>query len=241
MTENPLQPAVEDFISRLNDIIDASIATDIRFAAEFFETGEGAIVRAQTPANRRWPGLPLVRPNDDSQSPRLFLRAQYRVEMDDTNAHLQVITSTVGLLVDVTGGQRDPRPLLRVEYDRRRSKPGRPAAHVHLHANSPELAWIYGSSGQPAPDLHALHFPVGGRRFRPTLEDFLLFLDRERIFTNWKPGWRAQVIASLAEWDRSQARTTVRRYPDEAIRQLEDLGYVVTRSGETSDQTEADL
>ncbi len=232
MTETPLEHAVEGFISRLNNVIDASIHTDIRFAAEFFEPDERAIVQFPIPADRRSPGLPLVRPNDDSQPSNLFLRAQYRVEMDDTNVHLQVITSTVGLLVDVTGGQSDPRPLVRVEYDRRRSKPGRPAAHVHLHANSPELAWIYGSSGQPAPDLHALHFPVGGRRFRPTLEDFLLFLDRERIFTNWKPGWRAKVIESLAEWDRSQARTTVRRYPDEAIAQLEDLGYVVTPPGE---------
>ena len=235
MTERPLEHAVEDFISRLNGVIDASINTDIRFAAEFFEADERAIVQVPIPANRRSPGLPLVRRNDDSQSPRLFLRAQYRVEMDDTNAYLQVITSTVGLLVDVTGGHRDPRPLLRVEYDRRRSMPGRPAAHVHLHANSPELAWIYGSSRQPAPDLHALHFPVGGRRFRPTLEDFLLFLDRERIFTNWKPGWRAQVVESLAEWDRSQARATVRRYPEEAITQLEDLGYVMSRLGGASD------
>ena len=235
MTARPLERSVEDFISRLNGVIDASLDTDIRFAAEFFEADERAVVQVPNPPNRRSPGLPLLRPDDDSESPKLFLRAQYRVEMDDTNAHLQVITSTVGLLVDVTGGRKDPRPLLRVEYDRRRSMPGQPATHVHLHANSPELAWIFGSSGQPAPDLHALHFPVGGRRFRPTLEDFLLFLDRERIFTNWKPGWRPNVVESLAEWDRSQARTTVRRYPEEAIAQLEDLGYAVTRPGGASD------
>ena len=48
----------------------------------------------------------------------------------------------------------------------------------------------YGSSGQPAPDLHALHFPAGGRRFRPTLEEFLLFLDRENLFNDWKDGWK---------------------------------------------------
>ena len=164
MTERPLERSVEDFISRLNCVIDASLDTDIRFSAEFVQAGERAIVQAPHPPNRR-------------------------------------------------------------------SAPGRAAAHVHLHANSPELAWIYGSSGQPAPDLHALHFPVGGKRFRPTLEDFLLFLDREGIFANWKPGWRTEVIESLAEWDRSQARATVRRYPEEAITQLEDLGHVVTPAG----------
>ena len=234
MTDRPLEHSVEDFIGKLNVIVDASLDTSVRFAAEFVGAGDRAVVQAPHPPDRRSPGVPLARPDDDSESPPLFLRAQYRVEMGQAEAHLQVITSTIGLMVDVTGGLRDPRPLVRVEYDRRRTTPGRRAAHVHLHANSPELAWIYGSSGQPAPDLHALHFPVGGRRFRPTLEDFLLFLDRERLFTNWKPGWRPRILDSLAEWERSQARATVRRYPEEAAAQLEDLGYVITAAGGSS-------
>jgi len=99
---------------------------------------------------------------------------------------------------------------------------------VHLHANSPELAWVYGTSAQPAPDLHALHFPAGGRRFRPTLEEFLLFLDRERLFNDWKDGWKPKLIRSLEAWERLQARATVRQFPDEAAGALEALGYSVT-------------
>ena len=114
-----------------------------------------------------------------------------------------------------------------VEHDRSQLRPGRAAAHVHLHANSPELAWIYGTSAQAAPDLHALHFPAGGRRFRPTLEEFLLFLDREKLFTNWKEGWKPKLIQSLEEWERLQARATARQFPDEAAGALEALGYDV--------------
>ena len=127
----------------------------------------------------------------------------------------------VGLWADVTGGRKRPRPIVRVEYDRRQSGRGRSAAHVHLHANSPELAWMYGSAGRPAPDLHALHFPVGGRRFRPTLEEFLLFLDRENLFNDWKEGWKPRLIRSLEAWERRQARATARQFPDEAIGALE--------------------
>ena len=40
MTERPLERSVEDFISRLNCVIDASLDTDIRFSAEFVQAGE---------------------------------------------------------------------------------------------------------------------------------------------------------------------------------------------------------
>ena len=118
--------------------------------------------------------------------------------------------------------------MVRVEYDRRRLAGDRAAAHVHLHAHSPELAWIYGSSGRPAPDLHRLHFPVGGKRFRPTLEDFLLFLDREGLYKGFKEGWRPAVQASLRQWEEAQAATTARRFPDAAAGSLKRLGYTVT-------------
>lgn len=89
------------------------------------------------------------------------------------------------------------------------------------------MAWVFGSSGRAAPDLHALHFPVGGRRFRPTLEEFLLFLDRESLFKDWKDGWKPKLIQSLEAWERLQARATARQYPKEAASALEALGYTV--------------
>ena len=107
----------------------------------------------------------------------------------------------------------------------------RAAAHVHIHAHSPELAWIYGSGGRPAANLHALHFPVGGQRFRPTLEDFLLFLDREHIFTHFKEGWKPAVLSSLRSWEEIQARSTVRQYPRLAADALRDMGYRDLRCG----------
>ena len=90
---------------------------------------------------------------------------------------------------------------------------------------------MYGSSGRPAPDLHALHFPVGGKRFRPTLEDFLLFLDRERLYTDFKPNWKPAVLGSLQAWKELQAGSTVKKYPETAVGALEQLGYTVSPPG----------
>ena len=91
---------------------------------------------------------------------------------------------------------------------------------------------MYGSAGRPAPDLHALHFPVGGRRFRPTLEEFLLFLDRENLFDNWKDGLEAE--GCLTRWRCGSGNRPGRRpgsSPSEAVGALEALGYRVTAPG----------
>ena len=54
-----------------------------------------------------------------------------------------------------------------------------------------------------------------------------MFLDREKLFTNWKEGWKPKLIQSLEEWERLQARATARQFPEEAAGALEALGYDV--------------
>ncbi|MCY3562012.1 MAG: hypothetical protein OXH20_12730 [bacterium] len=228
MTEVRLRALVGEFVETLNGLVRGVLDTPTRFDAEVVPHRQLAIVRPPCPEADKVPAIPLIRAKGGNEAPALFLGVTYKVAMDANDTHLQVLTSTISLRVDVTGGKRVPRPLVRVEYDRDQLRPGRTAAHVHLHANAPEMAWVYGSGGQPAPDLHSLHFPVGGRRFRPTLEDFLLFLDREGLYTDWKDGWRPKLIQSLEEWERLQARATARQFPEEAVSALEALGYGVT-------------
>ena len=99
---------------------------------------------------------------------------------------------------------------------------------MHLHAESLEIGWIYGTAGLAPPRLSEFHFPVGGRRFRPTVEDLLLFLDRERLYTEWKSGWQAVVNRTLGDWEHKQASATVRDHTDVAVEQLRLMGYEVT-------------
>ena len=228
MTVTGLRTAAEEFAARLNHVIVSAVETAERFGVDISRSGDQAVVQLAPTGDIDSSGLGLLRSCDDGDRPALFLRAKFTVEMDVENANLRVMSSTIGLRVDVTGGRRRARPIVRVEFDRRRLRSGRATAHVHLHANSPELAWVYGTSARPAPDLHALHFPAGGRRFRPTLEEFLLFLDRENLFTDWKDGWKPKLIQSLEAWERMQARATARQFPDEAVGALEAIGYNVT-------------
>ena len=222
----------------MNNIITGVLDTDNRFVSEIVQD---SISRAQIKVSplagelsSEW--FPLVRESDRPHKPQLFLDVWYTVEIDLEGNYLQVYSSGFGLFAKVKTRKR-PRPIIRVEYDRIKETLGSAAAHFHLHANSPELAWVYGWNRQHAPDLHDLHFPAGGRHFRPSLEDFLFFLEREKIFNNWKEGWRSTLSDSLRTWNRSQAAATVRRNQEVAVETLEKLGYTVTKTPSDSDRS----
>ena len=61
-----------------------------------------------------------------------------------------------------------------VPFDYERGKSGYPEAHLQVYGESAALAaW----KGTPkSRQLARLHFPVRGRRYRPTLEDVVEFL-----------------------------------------------------------------
>ncbi len=171
-------------------------------------------------------GIPLRRSVDPIDSPPpLELRLSFSLTLNDTATHMAVHSSVFGLDVG-PDPQRSVRPVFRVEYVR--NPKSVPAAHIHFHAESSELGWIYGTSGSALRRFDSIHFPVGGRRFRPTIEDVLIMLDREEIFTDWKtPEWRSIVEQSRDESESRQAGAAAARFPDEAAATLRRLGYTV--------------
>ncbi|OWA13122.1 hypothetical protein B9W68_13260 [Streptomyces sp. CS227] len=128
-------------------------------------------------------------------------------------------------------------PLLRYEYVRKWKNP--PGAHLQVHAHRDELAYLLRlaerkqstPSGKfrrgKLPRISEIHFPVGGHRFRPGLEDVLLLLERE-FAIDVEPGWRKIVDAETQKWRLLQLRAAVRDAPDIAAAVLRDhLGYTV--------------
>jgi hypothetical protein len=65
-------------------------------------------------------------------------------------------------------------------FDYERDKAGGyPEAHLQVPGQSGALAAM--TSGPDKRSLDRLHFPVGGRRFRPILEDVIEFLIVEQL------------------------------------------------------------
>lgn len=171
--------------------------------------------------------IPLRDQREEPGHECLSLRVIFTVDIDDSGQHLRVLKSTIGLWLDAApgGSGRKARPVFRVEYERHQRKG--PPAHIHFHAESSELAWLYGRAGRHMISMSEIHFPIGGKRFRPTVEDVLRFLHDEGIYRNWATGWQEHLDASQERWHQMQTGAAARRYPEAAARALREQGYDV--------------
>lgn len=126
----------------------------------------------------------------------------------------------------------DKTPLVRQEFDALISESA-PLAHWHVHADRGSLSHLLGRAHavrsdvvKKPHDMSSLHFPVGGERFRPCLEDVLEFLVRE-FGIDSQSGWSRVVREGRAKWRRMQFRSTVRDLQDEAADVLRRHGWTV--------------
>lgn len=120
-----------------------------------------------------------------------------------------------------------------LHYDYERDKEGYPEAHIQVIASSEAWDAVLASSGRPKAGVGKLHLPVGGRRFRPALEDLIEALINERILDG-APGWPRIVKEHRDEFRRLQLRAAIRRDPEVAALALQALGYTVTPAEGTS-------
>lgn len=135
--------------------------------------------------------------------------------------------------------QGSGRPAVRVEYDRDQgNEPDdetlawhrRSAAHVQLRGSSEEFAYVQGLNGdRQLRGLERFHIAVAGRRFRPTLEDFIEILWAERLIAGLHKGWQEVLTHHRSDWLTLQLRAAVRNEPATAVVQLEAMGFTVSR------------
>jgi hypothetical protein len=99
--------------------------------------------------------------------------------------------------------------------------------HWNIHAERGAASRLL-TLGNPthSGSFSELHFPVGGARMRPCLEDVLTFVLRE-FGVDQVEGADTLLCAGRERWRRRQIATLVRDAPDEAVRVLRELGYVV--------------
>lgn len=120
-----------------------------------------------------------------------------------------------------------------------------PAAHINIHASNQPLLRLMNAAGSKnraklrqrssrrghRPQPSELHFPVGGTRFRPSLEDVLQFLIFE-LGVDRHPGWRRVLGDGRSNWREKQLATAVVDYPQTAIRALQSMGIIDSTTAE---------
>jgi hypothetical protein len=220
-----------DFSTRLTELLNGTVTTGARITSALIPSKDRRVSAVVAPgAAKAAPSLPK-RPEVPLSTARtsrvrarapLWLRVSFRLVLDPEREWAAVHNSSFGLLVK----GEPPRPALRIEFDREKKAP-RAAAHVHVHGHSQDLGFAYGACGKTPRPLEKLHIPVGGRRFRPCLEDFIEFLGAEGLITGLHPGWQDVLDCSRREFYERQLRAAIRRDQQIAADALEQLGWTV--------------
>jgi hypothetical protein len=164
---------------------------------------------------------------------RLRLRVKFQCCWDTGGDYLTVDRS----FFHVRPGDRGlDEPLFRYDYVRSATA-AVPAAHLQLHAHRDEFVHLLlmgnkhnrqaRADKQKYARLAEFHFPLGGHRFRPCLEDVFEALVNE-FGIEVKEGWRAAIHEGREQWRRTQLLASVRDAPRDAARALTDLGWTVT-------------
>lgn len=168
---------------------------------------------------------------------RKFLRLKVSYECKTSPRHsYMLVEKSAFVLLPAKGSE----PLARLEY-LRHPRSDVPCCHLQVHAHRDD--WTFAmtrngvgsgrrsvatrASAERAPQLSDVHFPVGGPRLRPTLEDFL-----EMIIHDLGVDHSSDALAVLdqqrQDWRIDQIRAAVASLPDVAADVLCGAGYTVS-------------
>lgn len=164
-----------------------------------------------------------LNPTRRAESP-IWLKIRYQLTLDEESAHLTTNSSMFGWCTN----HETARCPIRVEYERYKAQ--KPASHIQVDGESAGWAYGLGRLGRDHSSLQKLHLPLGGRRFRPSLEDFIEFLIQEQMIPGKHAKWKDGIEDGRLRWESLQTRATVRRNPTDAAKQLRRMGYTVKKT-----------
>lgn len=169
------------------------------------------------------------------KKPLLDLSISYRCTISQRHLWMRIENSSFGVRPH-SGGEW----LVRMEYER---KPVEhiPCAHLHVHAHRDAWTFLMTRDGQGSrrkavkrrataektPQLADIHFPLGGPRLRPSLEDFLIMLIQD-LGIDHPHGALEALIDSREKWRRNQARAIISSSQELAAEVLTAHGWTVT-------------
>jgi hypothetical protein len=154
--------------------------------------------------------------------PKCYIHVAQTVKLDHSGKFLLTVASAYSVRLEP---RRDAPALIRYEYNRD-STNRFPRAHVHVAGKS-KLLEVFNRRTGNNKKLSQLHLPVGGRRYRPTLEDLVELLIVEG-FVNCRKGWQQVLEEHRQKFQRIQLMAAVRRDPAAAAEALRLIGWKVS-------------
>lgn len=213
-----LRAEAEKFAAELTSLLNHTVTDGIRIIAITDRASQQArIGYGISPLDLSGVGIPLA---FGGKAPRLYLGLLYRMAPDDHGRYPMIRSSVMYLSPDSDG----TRTLLHYDYERNKAD-DYPEAHLQVCATSEEWEQAMRSYGPKGRPLDKLHLPVGGRRFRPSVEDLIEFLVTEQL-ADGRPCWKTHVDQGRQRFEERQLRAAVRRNPAIAMAILREEGHV---------------
>jgi hypothetical protein len=201
MATDPLGSFARRFAKQTQDLLNKTVCTGAIIKPVISEPG--TVIVAPNLQRSRLESAPIpVR--QGAGKPYCWLDLTYTFCLDDSNEWPMVKSSFFA----IRAADTDKTPLCHFDYERDKSG-GYPEAHVQVYGTSPALqAWTGEVKDKP---LNKFHIPVGGRRYRPILEDVIDFLAVEGLIPEL-PNGAAEIIAKGREqFNVIQLRSAIRR------------------------------
>lgn len=224
MVDDALTAAASRFADNLARTVGAVVGHEVGFTATVIE-GTDRVGVAQTE-----PGGVMLTVEG---SPLLTLKVSSECGWDGPGQFLAVHQSEIQVLS--ASGSREP--LFRYDFTKRPVSEDIPCAHVQVHGHRDALTFAMSRTGQrtrrarrrgeataTVPRMADLHFPLGGRRFRPALEDVLQMIVEE-FGVDAEDGWREHLADARRTWRRLQLQAAVRDDAQAAAETLQSMGY----------------
>jgi hypothetical protein len=222
-----LESEVRDFAGRLSGTLTAALNQEVEFTVDVARNRDGVQNVSIYPTDENGVLLTV------DARPTFRLVVSYECRWNESQKYFGVTDSSFTVFFDGS-----PEPLFHFDY-RRDSVNTVPTAHLNVHAHRDEIvhALLRASKKRgkarrkqvEAGELTGLaevHLPVGGPRFRPSVEDVLEMLILE-FGVDADPGVMPILRAARAEYRTTQLKAAVTDHPEAAASALRELGYDV--------------
>lgn len=202
-----------EFAGHITDLSNRTVTNGIRITAVLNPGGSTGWVGYENSKSRPQAVVPIP-VTTGRAGPRCFLLVLHRLGLDAEQTYITTMSSRLELHLT----EDLEKPIVRYDYNRDPvlAKNGLPYphAHVHVHGTEGPVEQLALASGVQR-KLSDFHWPVGGKRFRPSLEDLVEFLIVEDLASPHN-GWRDAIDEHRERWYEIQLKAAVRRSPDVA-------------------------
>jgi hypothetical protein len=218
LISDKLRDRTNRFAKEIQTLLNCTIASHVQIKAVALSKGDDRLFILGHLLNKGTLTAQRFRLKPRAPKVELWMDVSFQLRLDAEREHLMVQQSFFG----VFGAQDAKHGLFHYDYERDKAD-GYPDAHLQVYGESELFSTLNDPREDPGRSLAQLHFPVGGKRFRPCLEDIIEFLIVERL-VEARDGYEKVLEAGREGFRRNQLMAAMRRDPGAVEKFVEQYG-----------------